>query len=300
VRSISVAMLLMACLIGHGAHAESNPRAVKADRRIRTVSFDKDNVVILNGVMGVSTMIVFDENAGERIATVALGDTKSWQAVPDQSKRYLFIKPLEREAVTNMTVVTNMHIYNFALKAAGPRAEGSVYKLRFVYPEEEADKKQLATAKQIAAFPLLGPLWQHPERLNSNYSYKGELFNKPRRVADDGVHTYFEFAGEIPAIFRVKKDRSETLVNYRREGDVIIVDGVSAQWTLRNGTQTTCVFNMQSVEESPPARSMTPVEPAAAAATAQGEDAPAPAVTASAEPEADASIWNLFGALDGH
>ena len=100
------------------ANAETAPRALKADERIRSVVFKKDNVVFLEGTMGVSTMIVFDDE--ETIATVAMGDSLSWQAVPDQSKHYLFIKPLERDAVTNMNVVTNKRIYNFVLRDGPP------------------------------------------------------------------------------------------------------------------------------------------------------------------------------------
>jgi len=248
--------------MGQGALAESDPRAVPADTRIRHVRFDKDNVVLLSGVMGISTMIVFDENEGERIATVALGDTASWQAVPDQSKRYLFIKPLERNAVTNMNVVTNLHIYNFLLRAAAPGARGGVYKIQFSYPEDILDKNLMAKAKQMAANPNWTRLMQHPENLNENYGYKGETINKPVRVVDDGVKTFFQFSGEVPAIFRVKKDRSETLMNYRREGEMIVVDGVAAQWTLRNGSQATCVFNLKATEEPPPTERMTPVETA--------------------------------------
>ena len=112
--------------------AESNPRSVPADHRIRTVRSKDDNVVFLTGTMGVSTMIVFGDD--ERIATVARGDLNSWQAVPDQSKRYLFIKPLERDAATNMNVVTSRRVYNFVLRTSASAGQGTVYKLRFSYP----------------------------------------------------------------------------------------------------------------------------------------------------------------------
>jgi len=68
---------------------------------------------------------------------------------------------------------------------------------------------------------------------------------RPVSVADDGVKTFFEFSGEIPGIFAVKPDGSETLVNYRREASYIVVDKVSRQWTLRSGSVVTCVFNMK-------------------------------------------------------
>jgi len=132
-------IFVAAGLCGGAAQAETAPRALKADERIRTVAFEKDNVVFLAGTMGVSTMIVFDDE--ETIATVAMGDSLSWQAVPDQSKHYLFIKPLERDAVTNMNVVTTKRIYNFVLRAGRPGGPGAVYKLRFVYPDKEEDAR---------------------------------------------------------------------------------------------------------------------------------------------------------------
>ncbi|MDJ0450941.1 TrbG/VirB9 family P-type conjugative transfer protein [Methylocystis sp. JR02] len=114
--------MAFAASVASSVMAERAPRPVPADYRIRTVPFEKDNVVMLYGTMGVSTMIVFGED--ERIATVAMGDTLAWQAVPDQSKRFLFLKPLDRDAATNMNVVTNKRIYNFVLKPGTIGARG--------------------------------------------------------------------------------------------------------------------------------------------------------------------------------
>lgn len=254
-RGAAAALLLS--MVG-AAVAEVQPRAVREDKRIRTVAFKKDEVVYLSGTMGVSTMVVFDED--ERIATVAMGDTMSWQAVPDQSKRFLFIKPLERDAVTNMNVVTSHRIYNFVLRGAPPGSAHAVYKLRFTYPEKEADAALLAQAKEMAANPNYKALMQRSDNVNFDYGFKGSQLNKPETVFDDGVKTYFRFTGEAPAIFVVMSGGNETLVNYRREGDAIVVDKVAAQWTLRNGTDATCVFNLRSERLPPPARQMTPIQ----------------------------------------
>jgi type IV secretion system protein VirB9 len=251
-------MLLTLAMSAGAAEAETTPHAVKADDRIRTVAFEKDNVVFLAGTMGVSTMIVFDDE--ETIATVAMGDSMSWQAVPDQSKHYLFIKPLERDAVTNMNVVTTKRIYNFVLRAGRPGAPGAVYKLRFVYPDKEEDARLLAKATQIAAMPNLSALKKHPELANFDYGFKGSVLNKPDNVFDDGTKTYFRFSGDVPAIFLVMPGLAETLVNYRREGDVIVVDKLAAQWTLRSGDEATCVFNLRARKAPSPARDMTLVE----------------------------------------
>lgn len=231
-------------LTGSMAYAEVAPRAVRADERIRTVAFQKDNIIQLPGMMGVSTMIVFNDD--EQIATVAMGDSLAWQAVPDQAKKLLFIKPLEADAVTNMNVATSKRIYNFMLRGAKEgNSRLAVIKLRFTYPDDEFSARELEQAKINASMPNLRAAGENPELINRNYGYRGSLENKPVSVFDDGTKTFFEFSGESPAIFAVKSDGTETLINYRREGKYVVIDKVNAQWTLRNGKIATCVYNLK-------------------------------------------------------
>ncbi len=230
--------------------AESLPTAVKADVRIRTVPFQKDNIIYLAGMMGVSTMIAFNDD--EKIATVAMGDSVAWQAVPDQSKQYLFIKPLEPNAVTNMNVVTSRRVYNFMLTGATPgNTRNAVIKLRFSYPDDAAGAKLLAAAKENAAMPNIKAALANPAGLNYDYGYKGAVDNRPTAMFDDGRKTYLQFSGELPAFFAVKSNGSESLVNYRREGDYIVIDKVADQWTLRNGDVATCLFNLKRRARQP-------------------------------------------------
>lgn len=228
------------------AFAESLPKSVKADARIRVVPFQENNVVYLGGMMGISTMLVFNED--EKISTIAMGDTVAWQAVPDQSKRFMFIKPLEANAVTNMNVITSKRVYNFILRGLAPgNTRDAAFKVVFSYPEDAVTASQLAQAKANAAMPNLTAALAHPELLNYDYGYKGSLESKPKSVFDDGTKTFFQFSGEVPAIFAVKSDGSETLINYRREGDRIVVDKVNRQWTMRQGNVTTCIFNQKAI-----------------------------------------------------
>jgi len=230
------------------ARAESTPRSVREDPRVKTVPFQKDNIVQVLGMMGVSTMIEF--NTDERIATVTMGDTIAWQAVPDQTHEFLFIKPLRANAVTNMNVVTSKRVYTFMLHGDPPgNTRSAVIKLRFTYPEEITDAKLLPKAEAMAANPNLKAAESDPSRLNYEYGYKGSLENKPIAVFDDGVKTFFQFqkGKDSPGLFLVKSDSSETLINYRREGDYVVVDRVNRQWTLRNGSVTTCVFNQKAI-----------------------------------------------------
>ena len=256
---ISVAVLLLAAAFSSPALAERSPLPVRADSRLRTVPFERDNVVTIWGTRGVSTIIILGDD--EKIATVALGDTVGWQAVPDQSKQFLFIKPLEPGAVTNMTVVTTRkRIYSFILRTSSGHDARVVFKVRFTYPDEEADARLLERARELAAFPNKRNAERSLVR-NFDYSYKGEANVKPEHVFDDGTKTYFRFSGDVPGIFLVNPDRSETLINYRREGEMIVVDRTAGQWTMRNGTATVCVFNMRAEMEPPLTTRETDVQP---------------------------------------
>jgi type IV secretion system protein VirB9 len=154
--------------------------------------------------------------------------------------------------VTNMNVVTSKRVYTFMLHGDPPgNTRRAVIKLRFTYPEDIADARLLPKAEEMAAGPNLKTAISNQANLNYQYGYKGNADNKPIAVFDDGVKTFFQFGKgkDSPAIFAVKSDNSETLINYRREGDYVVVDKVGRQWTLRNGSVTTCVFNQKAIAD---------------------------------------------------
>ena len=81
---------------------------------------------------------------------------------------------------------------------------------------------------------------------NFNYTFSGPERIAHVKVFDDGQFTYFEFSrknSRLPAIFEVDSDGYEGLVNFRTVGDYIVVESLSSVYTLRNGTDTVCVFN---------------------------------------------------------
>jgi type IV secretion system protein VirB9 len=67
----------------------------------------------------------------------------------------------------------------------------------------------------------------------------------PTLVFDDGRFTYLKFPGnrEVPAVFHVLGDGSETLVNARMEDDLLVVDRVSRRLMLRAGSAVVGVWN---------------------------------------------------------
>jgi type IV secretion system protein VirB9 len=226
--------VLAASLAAPLAEAQSG----KADPRIRTITYNGDAVVPLRGHLGYQMMIEFDP--GERIENVSIGDSVAWQVVPNRKANLLFVKPVELGASTNMTVVSNVRRYSFALsavEATGPNDPSLIFGLRFRYPAATGPK-----VIDLAADPRAGG---DPAELNFAYTTKGSKKAAPDSVYDDGEFTYFQFSegGETPAIFAIAPDGEESLVNSRTRGRSIVVDGVHPQFVLRYGRERTVLTN---------------------------------------------------------
>ena len=84
-----------------------------------------------------------------------------------------------------------------------------------------------------------------PEAWNFEYTYAGDEALRPSKTFDDGRFTYFAWPEQssVPAIFLVLPDGSEQLVNHVQRGNYISVERIGRQFTLRNGSLATCIFN---------------------------------------------------------
>jgi len=212
-------------------YAASVPRSVTADKHVKLVTYDPNNIVVLNGRYGYQTQITFAPN--ETVQNVSIGDSMAWQAAPVSNN--LFIKPVA-ESTTNMTVLTNMNSYNFQLDSSHTDASPT-YKLKFIYTEGGYDQEGAANA--VATFD--------PEKLNWKYTFTGSRSLVPVEAFDNGQFTYFNFKndgmGHLPAIFMVDKDRNETLVNFHMQGKYMVVNSVAKQFTFRDGVYVTSIYN---------------------------------------------------------
>lgn len=234
-----VVLSLILCVSAGSAFAEALPRPGRVDSRVRDVIYNKDNVTAIDASYGTSTMIELQPD--EKIETLALGDSIAWKVEPNRKGDIIFVKPVDKNAISNLNVVTDKRIYSFLLRSNTRLPGGQIYAVRFRFPDDEASAKLLAEAKQRAANPNLKDL--NIANANSDYGYKGSSVNKPVAAFDDGTKTWFRFEGETPAIYIVDAERNESLVNFRTEGPYVIVDKVSPQWTLRNSQESTCIFN---------------------------------------------------------
>ena len=220
-------------LLSPAARAAESPRPGYVDPRIQTITYDPDQVVVLYGAPGYQLMLEFGPN--ERLENVSIGDSLGWQVTPNRRANVLFLKPLDRHAVTNMTIITNQRHYAFDLRVArkGVSPTKLPYIVRFIYP-------QVALATTVPEPPPTAP-----RIVNSDYLVAGMIESAPVRVFDDGRLTYFEWAAEssTPAIFSVASDGSESLVNSGVRGGFTVVEQLAPRFILRNGKMVATVTN---------------------------------------------------------
>ena len=229
---LAIAAGVMLCCGCGAASAMETPQSSPADPRIQWVEYDPEQVILLQGTIGYQIMLEF--GPGERLENVAIGDSMAWQVTASKSAERLFLKPLDPDATTNLTVVTNERHYLFELRVSDQNSQlVTPYVLRFSYP-------QPAIAVPAPAEPEA-----EPEMVNTNYAISGSTENRPSRVFDDGHMVYFEWPpdAEVPAIFAVAADGSESIINYTVRGKYIVVDRLSPRFALRNGKQVMTVVN---------------------------------------------------------
>ncbi len=216
--------------------AASAGTAQAADARLTHRLYNADEVVRIDGRMGVQATVAFADD--EHIENVAVGDAESWQITPNKRANLLFVKPLATTARTNMTVITDRHTYYFDL-IANPRGT-PLYSLRFTYPAEpKTGTGQPALALNDAERDILGgdqaPI--DPAQLNFAWTSRGPAKLLPARLYDDGESTYAVWAKgvPIPAILVTNEKGDEGPVNFAVRGDTIVIDGVPTTIVLRVG-----------------------------------------------------------------
>ena len=221
----------VALFLASPALAENVPRGGSLDTRIRTATYNADQVFVIETDLRHSTTIHFGR--GERFMAVIVGDTESFQVDPiPELGNVLTIKPHVRNASTNMTVITNRRAYSFHLREGTiPGRVGMFFEVRFRYP---GDKRRAAAASsQPKSFGA-------PR--NDNYRVSGEGDFRPSHIYDDGRYTYFTFAenGRQPALFKADDRGRERTVNWTQQGNTVRVLGVNTYWTLRIGEDAIC------------------------------------------------------------
>lgn len=229
VSTVALALLVGTVVVGP-AHAVQEPRAGRWDARVRTVSYNPNDIVRVVGSTFTSTQIMFA--VGETITHIAIGDSEAW--LPQPTGNLLFIKPIEVRTPTNMQVVTSradgtVRSYQFELIArATPSTSsaqvaslnGSVpapaagaatpYAIAFVYPGDvreaaiAARNRLAAGASERQAEARLAVDYFYGPR-NWRYAAQGSHAIEPTEVSDNGRLTAMRFPGNstLPTIYSV-------------------------------------------------------------------------------------------------
>ena len=221
------------------------PRYLGSERKFRSYIYNPNELYRYFGHYTYQGFIEF--SAGETISTISMGNPTLW--LVETLDNRIFLKPVgEDNSETNMTVLTNKKVYHFELvakEAKGLADKDLIFVVKFSYPDDK-DKNLVEFAKTP---PSDEPDMRDLSSYNFNYQYTGEKTIAPSKVFDDGVFTYFQFNSrnsEVPAIYSVDSEGFESLINYRITGTYMVVEKVAPQYSLRNGSDIVCVYNMET------------------------------------------------------
>ena len=137
---MGVVAFSLSMAFGQTIRAETLPQRGVADGRIRTVTYNPDEIYRLYGFVGYAIELIFED--GETFAGNAGGDleaiTFGWH------DNHMILKPKAASVGTNLVVYTNRRAYRFEYSASArkpdPRIDQVMYAVRFAYPPQFATK----------------------------------------------------------------------------------------------------------------------------------------------------------------
>jgi len=182
---------------------------------------------------------------GERLVgsgPVAAGDTVRWiigdtESGTGQTKRvHILVKPTRPDLITNLIINTDRRTYHLELRSDDKTYMASV---SWVYAQDQLIALRQQNAAAVAAAPIASGV--DINALNFRYRIEGDNPAwRPLRAFDDGRQVFIEFPagisqGEMPPLWVIGAEGGAELVNYRVQGNHLIVDRLFAAAELRLG-----------------------------------------------------------------
>ena len=173
---------------------------------------------------------------------VAAGDTVRWiigdtESGTGPTKRvHILIKPTRPELTTNLVIDTDHRTYHLELRSDDKTYMAAVSR---IYAEDQLIALRQQNAAADAATPIVTGV--DVNALNFRYRIEGDDAPwRPLRAFDDGRQVFIEFPagisqGEIPPLWVIGARGGAELVNYRVQGNHMIVDRLFAAAELRLG-----------------------------------------------------------------
>ena len=220
-----------------------------SDSRIKTLNYNDSSVYTISTKFGYQTSIVFER--GEEIETISVGDRSLWQIIPSGNR--IFIRPMDENVITNMTVLTNKRSYQFDLKALSiEKSDLPIYVARFAYDGDIIPSQKPAP---VISKPVPVAVGQIPpqmpaaptETMNYNYTFTGSDLFAPSQVFDDGKSTFIKYRDlkdNIPRSYMIMKDGQKVPAVYYLKDNQIVIDAISGQWELQfDGGAIIIIYN---------------------------------------------------------
>jgi type IV secretion system protein VirB9 len=238
---MSASIWCVCCLVVTLVRAQASQPALRPDPRIRVAPYRPDAIYRLRGYVGYQIDITFAP--GERFAGLGVGDSKGVAFAA--AANHLFLKPRAAHVATNLTVLTNRRTYLFEYEAdpAPPDTSGAdvIYALRFEYaamPVRAGSLERSEVERDLVAA-------QSFRARNYDYWYCGAPSLKPVAAWDDSVQTTLVFGvhAELPAVFALNEDGSESLVNFDVQAGRIVVQRVTRRLIVRRGKLAGCIVD---------------------------------------------------------
>ena len=271
--ALRIAMVFVALATSGWPLLSIAAQPVVSDSRIKTFVYNPNEVFAITTHYGYQSNIEFADK--EIIDTVSVGDRIGWQIIP--AGRRLFIRAMEENAHTNMTIVTNLHAYQFDLRSSTSDAvfgsEQLTYVVRFFYPDANARSPISAISSDFlpppapmnvsytpAAIPapaavapiappavvtVASPVTTPQRTLNYRYTYSGASDVAPVKIYDDGASTYFRFKSSVTPKISVITAKGEQLdVPIRQLPDnVVAVDVIASSFSVKQSSGQVIVYN---------------------------------------------------------
>lgn len=240
-----IGMLFLAVAGFWAGQASAQP--ITSDSRIKTFVYNPNEVFTITTHYGYQSNVEFGHK--ETIDTISVGDRVAWQVIPAGGR--LFIRAMEENARTNMTVVTNKRAYQFDLRSSSANAvfgsEELTYVVRFFYPGDPDNKTAVYVPPMAASAPvsqpyvrdLAPPVTSTPApitltrpvspvpatavpapmpvaaaetgMMNYRYTFSGPKTIAPTKIFDDGKTTYFKLPGNAAPKFSIMTARGEAV-----------------------------------------------------------------------------------------
>ncbi len=202
------------------ALAQTEPVPGSGDPRFQIVDYAQNQVVVLRAAPGYQVTVQLA--ADERIESIAVGDSSAWQVTANRSGESLFVKLLQPDIATNMTVITSARLYVFDLEPLSRPTHDMPYSVQFRYPSQ-------AKEQQAAEITTKG-----------RYMLSGARALRPDGISDDGLHTYIEWPKDaaLPAVYALDDLGGETLVNGMMRDGIFVIDAIAPALIFRIDRRT--------------------------------------------------------------